>query len=43
MVQFFTVMMAKTKAVESQIALSAAIRPSKQHTVQKPIDDASFP
>jgi hypothetical protein len=42
MVQFFTLMMAETKAVEPLIALSAAIRPSKQHTIEKPVDEASF-
>jgi hypothetical protein len=42
-VQFFTVMMAETKVVEPLIALPAAIRLLKQHTTQKPIDDASFP
>jgi hypothetical protein len=34
--QFFTVMMAETKAVEPLIAPSVAIRLSKQYTIQKP-------
>jgi hypothetical protein len=33
MVQFFTVMMAETKAVEPQIAFSAAIRLLEQHAI----------